>query len=311
MATPKQPFIDPDALHLEALRLSPTENAWRCEIENILDGIRGVVIEHRGDAGGYVEDLIRQAQIPAVCRIAFLDALERQVAQWKPPRGSSALLELLQRFTPRSGFPRLVELFRSPSSFQGDPPLADPQFHGRDLRLTALHVLERYIPVAPLHRDEKTKYSTADQEAFATYVSILRTHLHFPRYQHYVLRVLKRTVPDDVLRLIVEEVEAGSTVSHSDADPDPLHIVRVLELFYASSLRAGMIAEESLRRQMQQQFSIRISYAPSGPILKFRHSSLALSLDREIYERYFEIYMEQNRDLPETLMPIEDLVTLP
>lgn len=304
----KDRFPDPDAAHLEELRLRPNENAWRYEIEKILDGVREIIIEHRGDAGGYVEDLIEQALDPAICRVVFQDALEEQVKRWKPFRGLGGFLELLRHFTPRAGFPRLMELFRSKRPFPGDPPMDEPRFHGRDLRLEALHAIERYIPAPPLAEGQVEPASVQGQNAdsYSVYINILQEHRSYSRYRHYAERVLERLgARDAALNVLENNTEPitspvgvrylATTLAKGVRDRQDL--MEALGSLYFRVLSGDPSLEKDLRMHMQD-FGYEFKHDLEGPIVippePLGPAAIRLKVPHNLYDNYFGIYLSES-----------------
>ncbi len=263
--------FDPSRTAFERLRVTPDERLWLIELGKVLDGVRDHVIAHLGDAGDYVEDVIEQAEDPATSRALFLGALERQVAQWSPGRGDAWMIDVLRRFTPLSGFQRLVEMFRLPS-FADDPSLE--RFSGVSLRLRALHAFERYFPAPPLPvkgdtDDAQPARLMPGQDGYMIYLSILHDHVRYPPYKDYAIRILTE---------LREERMA-------------------FQLSYETSLSKGLEEEQAFRTNIEARGG-RMIYQKKGPTIRSLDrpdaEPIKILVPDPLYSIYYKMYLINN-----------------
>lgn len=172
-----------------ALRTEPSVALWSAELWELLDGKRAAFIEHLADAADYTEDQVRRSSRESESRAHLVVALGSILEVWNPtphdnPDRQSLLLDLLRRYTPPSGFPKLV-LF---VELQNIHQTSSPEYQ-RVVRLQrkALHAIENYFPAAPALPDGSP---TANDAAFQKYVNLLTNLISHPGHAAYAMRTL-------------------------------------------------------------------------------------------------------------------------
>lgn len=186
-------MMDSSLSAFEQLRINPSTDLWETELNRILCGERDRVLENLGDAANYIEDVLAQSVDRPSSRRAFLKALEDFLFQLSPDDMGPWIVDIVQHYTPRTGFLRLVEMLRRIHSVVTAPPIGALAFDGQDLRLRALHALERYYPIDPqdeFFTPQQSPSTWQHQRNFRDYVEILVDHLRYPRYAAYATRIL-------------------------------------------------------------------------------------------------------------------------
>lgn len=115
------------------------------------------------------------------------------------------LLDFAIAYTPFDGFGKISELFKIPQKLDRQFP-DDP---GIDLRLNALHSLQRYFPALPIGLTPVHEQRLYTSKAFERYLDILWTHVKYPEYAGYVARIFMElkvlSVGDSLMRQVIKE----------------------------------------------------------------------------------------------------------
>jgi hypothetical protein len=165
----------------DQLRLAPSVEMWKAELESIFDGGRDHDIQRLGDITVHIEVLISGAEDSRLAERIFRDALNQVIEEWSPFRSRPSgylyyVLSLIEGFTPKMGFVKLAGYLKEGSGFVGI--YETPMGMTINFQTMALVSLGGYYPTPPP--------SPTEDSAYKSYLDILRINFCYSEYFPYV-----------------------------------------------------------------------------------------------------------------------------
>jgi len=283
----------------DALWTNPSVALWSTELLELLDGKREPVIEHLASAAEYTEDQVMRSTRQSESRAYLVVALDQLVKGWNAtphdaPDFLSLLFDLLRRYTPPNGFPKLMRFLE----LQNVHGVLSPEYQ-RALRLQrkALHAMENYFPAAPASPDGSP---TAKDSAFQKYVNLLTNLISHPGHAAYAMRSLfklavLRLDGDDIVRALADYPSGIRGILQYLLEPEH-HVQAEADLGQLYNVCLRVDAEKDFRVELQSLGAV-FEDAIDAPYVLLPQSSkkILIRILEDNCLRYAELFERRNK----------------
>lgn len=294
---------------------------WETELRRVMLGERETEIDHARNAADYLEGLLSQSSDQAASRTYFLDALDRLLSTWTPDektssRSVSHLLDIIAKYTPPTGWPKLVRLLsRRAEPAEGTGTALTAELRQSGLRALAAYPEATYGVAGQLRDKAVIAYDEFGDVSRAAYRQLLWSHLSLPECALYAARAL---LDSQLVNLQREEIAsmilAGPLVIRGvllwlfEAPGEGTALVYFPSIYsaclYADRHRASETRLERIFCDEVVSLGGKVAFAGEGPVITLP-SSTVVTLDLrsdDHYDVYFQLFCErQNAQAEQTI----------